>query len=696
MIPASQQNNTDEKLPVSGADLSALLICFLFLIEWNIAATNRFSGAAVLLFAIISTMSYATGTLILLFLKPYLDDDGDFPLRFSLGFFSSTIMFYLLVLILPFSIWIDYTLIIIAVAGLLLFWRGKFNMAWSDFSTGLTGFFCVLICFSAVTFWLKDAFSPAVSIGNKIIVKTWIDSFYHSAQIRAFSEANGANTIQDLRLAGIPTFLYHYASYVLPALVRLLTRTTSLEAYTSFLLPVGLTLTGLSGFSLIRSWWGEKPALIAVIALMLLPDAAQHGMQNYYYSYHWLQTVAPGGMYGVAAIGLAWLLMIRACQTGLFRLLLASYLLALVAFCFKAQFVVANAFLLWTFPIIFWPHIETRKRVALFAIFLAIFQATVYFAGFSNSIPTLKTDSSALQPYLVNLKGFFLDNDWILPFVPDFAKHTTVYNLFWGGVLIFLVTFGVYGILFIVRFVMSWRDDKSSPITWFPVLVLINFLFMTLMLAYDTNGFGTEDELIHRPFVWAYFALVTWTFGAIGKSISHLLTIRYWQATVALFSLLLMPIPLYFANTLQEGPPKSHKIWANFEISPAELHAFDYVSRHAGRGDIIQDSANDPLLMFSALSEKQLYLCTSIFQRQLYLKNQTIRNSARLRPEESIRWGELTRFKKMTEQEQIISFAKNRKIKWYLLYPDDHVDWPAALLEKPVFTEQGIRLYHFD
>ena len=41
------------------------------------------------------------------------------------------------------------------------------------------------------------------------------------------------------------------------------------------------------------------------------------------------------------------------------------------------------------------------------------------------------------------------------------------------------------------------------------------YLIMSLGLAYDKNQVGTPDELLHRPFVWAYFVVCSWVAGAI-------------------------------------------------------------------------------------------------------------------------------------------------------------------------------------
>lgn len=38
---------------------------------------------------------------------------------------------------------------------------------------------------------------------------------------------------------------------------------------------------------------------------------------------------------------------------------------------------------------------------------------------------------------------------------------------------------------------------------------------MSLDLAFDTKHIGMPEELVHRPFVWAYLAVFTWTSGGL-------------------------------------------------------------------------------------------------------------------------------------------------------------------------------------
>ncbi len=55
--------------------------------------------------------------------------------------------------------------------------------------------------------------------------------------------------------------------------------------------------------------------------------------------------------------------------------------------------------------------------------------------------------------------------------------------------------------------------DRRAGTALFPVLVTATYLIMALGLALDDRTAHMPDELLHRPLVWAYFAVAAWTLG---------------------------------------------------------------------------------------------------------------------------------------------------------------------------------------
>lgn len=54
------------------------------------------------------------------------------------------------------------------------------------------------------------------------------------------------------------------------------------------------------------------------------------------------------------------------------------------------------------------------------------------------------------------------------------------------------------------------------------------------------------------------------------------------------------------------------------------------------------------------------------------------------------------RFKALTSVNEIYNWAADCSISWYVLHPDDTVQWPTEILEKPSFQENGFRVFRFD
>src|SRR5262245_60792906 len=107
-----------------------------------------------------------------------------------------------------------------------------------------------------------------------------------------FSQAHGIESLSDIRVAGLPPFFYHYASYFLPVAIVSLIEHSALHVLESVELSFGIMLTGLAAFALAASLWCFWPGLAASCALMLFPDAYQQGFGNRLLSYNFLQQVA--------------------------------------------------------------------------------------------------------------------------------------------------------------------------------------------------------------------------------------------------------------------------------------------------------------------------------------------------------------------------------------------------------------------
>ncbi len=319
----------------------------------------------------------------------------DFPTSFVVGFFAVSAPLFLLTLATPFGIRADALIVagVVIVGGLLRETPPKVRPA----PDPRPEFLCLLVSLLAATLWSADALQPVVERHGTLIFKPWSDCFVHAAMVRMFRDAHGLGTLQNIMLPGRPAQVYHYAAYSLTALLAAVTETPCYEALTSFLIPVGVLLTGLAAYTLVQSWWGPNAGCAAAIAPLLLPDASVYGIKNPYLSYHWLQQVAPTGTYGVALGALAWWLVFEGCRTRNRRAVGLGWLAAGLVVLYKAHIFVRCACPIWLAPPLLIPGIAARWRVVWFVSALAVFLAITALARFIPAVPILRSDGSGMS-----------------------------------------------------------------------------------------------------------------------------------------------------------------------------------------------------------------------------------------------------------------------------------------------------------
>ena len=218
----------------------------------------------------------------------------------------------------------------------------------------------------------------------------------------------------------------------------------------------------------------------------------------------------------------------------------------------------------------------------------------------------------------------------------------------------------------------------------FPLFVIANYLIMALGLAMDHKAIGSPDELLNRPLVWAYFAVVAWTGGAVyhdssAKVRRARLRSRSVLGSVALLALL---VPFSLATNLQTFPhwPGSRASGRRVRVQTCLVDAARYIREHSAPGDVVQDSGNDPRVWVTALSERPDFA--------MYAPN---------RPPEGLdrRLADLAAFKRLANAAEIKAFAARNHIAWYLLRSTSDVAWPPSLLDHAVFECGGYRVLHF-
>jgi len=604
------------------------------------------------------------------------------PVRFIIGALISNILFYFIALLLPFGLAIDWLVVMVIAVSVWCAVKKRYGPYLPARGSHGVDLIFALISTTAVLFWCLDILHPIEMTASVAVLEVWPDTYYHMSQIGSLARSTGLNSLQDLQMAGAPVHAYHLASYIFPALIQQLAGASNWSTYAGFLVPFGLLLTSCAAFSLARLTFGKWPALAAGLSVLLIPDVVHQGFGNQFVGgYYWLQLIAPAGTYGVASAAVAFLFLFEAIRTGRLSLVAIGYLFVLITLMFKAQIFVAVSFPAFVFAALFMGKMSSTSRVALVILITAIYFIAIEISQLSPSVPVIRLDGSGLEAYssavMDNQESGLIKQTWS-------NLITTVPGSWALRILIFLpilviTTFGFVAPLYLGIF-SKVRKMNGTAVAFFPLLVIAIYVLMATCLSLDTRHIGTPEELLHRPFVWAYFILLIWAAAGtyqclFGDRTSSPKWAKYLITAVAVC---LLTVPFLHQKGIQ-----TNKLWGvEYQKLPiCQVKAANFVRMNSEPTDVIQDSLNDRRFVLSGLSGRQLFAIDS--------------NGIRAPSGVDNRLASLKDAKDLTNPSQVEAFMKENGITFYLTNPDDSVAWVNIMSDHKVFQCDQHRVYHF-
>ena len=605
-------------------------------------------------------------------------------LQLLFGFFIVNTLLFILIITTPLKVTTIFEILIFCGLFLTLF-APKKNAVRPSTESQLPALLCLFISGFGATLWCHDALSLPSNDGHTIFFPIWQDSFSHARQISAFAQAHGVSSLSYFTMAGMPLRLYHYASYMMPSVASSLTGLSAYNIFASLLIPLGIFLSGLAAFSLATTFWGTWAALAGTASIVLLPDAYQQGFQNKFLSYHFLQQVGPAGLYGTACVALAWVFILEGCRSKKNSLIALGYIFLAITLCYKAHLFVANAYLILIYPCFFFLQCRMRWRLLIAFLLTLLFCSVIAVSQHSSSIPVIRLDGSSLHRYTTMLSNFTTPgplHNFLLEKLVTHPFRAPWYQI-GAAVMVFFCTLGIWGPLWmIITFFLRRKADLSTLI--FPLVIIVNYLIMSLGLAFDTKHMGMPEELVHRPFVWAYFAVVAWTAGGLYFLFFENRFPKNLLARIICLLILLASCttPFFFAHGLQTMPAWGKTLTSN-AVPVDMMKAMDYIRSHSSPLITLQDSEGDPCFIVTGLAERQAY---AISPSEL---------NVNLSPALTTRVQELEVFKKMTTERELFSFLQAHPIEWYLLRPETHVQWPDSFKNRVAFVSGAYRVYHW-
>ena len=667
----------------SVTDLVAVSIGALVAGIWVTVAGGSFSLLALIACQAVFFSFYLAGSLCAGWRSLAVGVAFDLPLRLLVGYGIINTLLFALSWLSPLGIVANFALLS-AIAIALFVVKKPLRTKSAEGSVGLLAFGASL---AAATLWCQDAIRPTRMEGDNLVFKPWIDGFYHAVHVQIFSTSHGWGSIEDWRLAGVAARLYHYGIYLTPALIKQVSGIQSYTAFGGLLVPMGVFFTGLGAYAMFASFWGRWPGLAACAALLLLPDGAEQGIPNPFMSYHWLTQISPGAPYGLALLAVAWLFVILGCTQGNRVQVLIGWLVGGLVVFYKAHFFIASALLLLAVPPLFFRGsffggaLNFRKRVLLAAGALVLYVGALFLVQKVPGIPPVRFDGSSVGHVVKLVKGFtqpgavraFLDARI------GFGQPLSA-NLFVGGPFVLFAALGLF-VPLLALLAVCLRKRMPPLLLVFPFLIIANFLVMFLGLALDFTS-STPDELSHRPFVVMYFVVVAWIGGAAGLFLIEWERVaRVARHAIVALTIAAMAVPAFLGAGV-------HRNWAMqmFSAVPVPMgliRAATFIREHGDARDVFQDSGFDRLYAVAALAERRIYVSHTL---------------TRVPSNEDLiekRSAGIERFMQLQSSTAIAETAERIGLRWFLLDPDDRVEWPSEIATRPVFESNGFRVYKF-
>lgn len=606
---------------------------------------------------------------------------------FVTGYVLISVLLFFFVLVLPFGVGVAFTIVLGGVGVAHIGWRRQLRAAappvasrqpWADVTA-------LALAILAATIWTQETRSVIDPSSDPVVFKAWQDLFYHARMISMFGQSHGRETLLHISDASQTLAVYHYATYMLPAVIHKLGHVAAVNLYSSVLYAGAVVMGGLGAYLLIRSLFGAWPAVAAVVAVVFWPDASFLGLGNKHQSYYFQAFVNVAMPYGLACLAVSWAIMIRACKTGALKQVIFAYLLGVILVFFKAHLFFANSFLLMLYPVFMYSGLRRPLRVGLAAAFTALFVSVFAFFQQFDSVPHVALDGYGVHVHFRNMNHYTPPGG-----LKDLWKYLHgTYRATWlvyplGMVYIIMYSLGLVFVAFCLALMQARRSRLEAHAGWV-LSVFLLWLMYSLFLSPDTRKIGTMDELIHRPFVWAYYLMAAWSAGVLYRTWVGVGVPRaHWGGALGLLAL----ASTVWLTALQSVNAQVFPIWREggyrsiLAFDRCALNVAHFIRDHREAGQLFQASDLDSKYFFTAQSETQIFAGRSVY------------GPTRSAPKAKLE--ALAEFMKMNDEAAVLDYVRHTKLTWFIKEPPHTLQWPETLSRYRIHECGGFQLYRFD
>lgn len=666
----------EKQQPARAFDSRCLLACLaisIFLVVWITLASGSFNLRSTVFLAVLPWVLLRAGSIITAALRL----PSFFALDFLLGVAAISIAVMTWKLFVPLSLWLLLIVLLIAVAGIPKLvpheQRGRLS------ALGLLG---VIVSLVAATGWSQDLILPTSPIEGGVVFKPWSDFFVHATIVARSLGAQTLLQVGNYEWAGFPAIFGHYASYSMASCLAKVGNVPAYDTVVGFWAPFGSFLIGLASYALGRAIWSQGAGLAALMATSLIPDAALLNVAHPIYGYFWLQHVSPAGLYAVAIAGTALILIAQGAREGRHAwIALGAVLGALVAL-FKVQIFAAAFPLLLSFAILAWPPRKRWQWLVLggcAAAGLALLPLVNHFyIG-----PNVYFDFSGSPWYwklLANMAKGSRVETWyrVFGFAHPFPSH-----LVQAMGLLLLNALGIFVLIAPVVWLVAvrrktWQVSESISLGAVAILLVMTF-------GLGGNGISSNaQELIHRPFVWAYWLVASLTTGRLFSIVAGYRP-QLWTRAVVVSIVVLTLVPVRYGSGLQLGKWPGASTYSSLRVDRGLVECAQYIRRHPPTNAVAQDSRLDKFLILGGLSERPSFAARLGVWKQL---SKAFRES----PYQE----QLQRLQSLQQATNIPDLQRSVRqtgIRWYVVHPGDPCVWPTEFCDRPAFESDGYRVY---
>ena len=665
-----------QQQPAHAFDGSCLLACLAistFLIVWITLASGSLNPySAVFLLALPWVLLRAGGIITAALRLPSF-----FALNFLLGVAVVSVGVLAWKVFVPLSLWILLIVLLIAIAGI-----PKLLPSSHRDPVSALDLLCVIASLGAATAWSQDLILPTRPVSGGIVFKPWSDFFFHATIVARSLGTETLPQVGNYEWKGFPAFVYHYASYSLASCLAKVGHLAAYDVVVAFWAPFGSFLTGLASYALGRVIWSQGAGLAALVGAFLIPDSALLNIRHPIYSYFWLQHVGPGGLYGVAIAGTALILVVMGARQGRRVWIVSGVIVGALVAAFKIHVFAAAFPLVLSFAILAWPP---RKRLRWLILGVCVV-AEVALLPLANRFyigPNIHYDLSGNAPYW-KLLARMASGTRVESYYQVFSTgHPFPSHLAQAIGLTLLNALGIFAVVTPLTWLLvvqrkTWQAPEGISLAAVTILLL-----MTFGLSGDLRS---SSELIHRPFVWAYWLVASLTAGRLFSMVARdRPQLAIGTVTVGIVALMLVLV--WYGSGLQRGKWPRANAYTRLRVDSGLIDCAHYIRSQLPISAVAQDSHPDRFLILEALSERP-----SFAARPELWKGMSMSKGFRDAPyQEQLQ--KLQSLQQATNVPDLQRSVRETGIRWYVVHPGDSNFWPEEFHSRPAFESNGYRVY---